>query len=218
MPTPVSDAEFRREVHQKLEDWVIKLQIKNSLLEEKIRKLIEPVLNLYGRMDSYDIIILNNKTPFVRLDAGVVLILTTGLFSEAQNDDEILGYIAHEIGHEYFTDYTIFTKHLFELVKSNGRERALSQRFADVLAILELECDAFAAITLSYLGYDSLAFIEGIERTAKKYKTVSDNLHPPAEMRRKVVTGVLADIKQSSAQRRISPIFKDIKQIIARQP
>lgn len=85
------------------------IRLKESDLEVEIRRLPHPVLSLYDRTN-YDLVILNHKQPYISLDSGVILYITTGLFADAESDDEILGYVAHEVAHEYFAEYSDYTK------------------------------------------------------------------------------------------------------------
>jgi hypothetical protein len=100
----------------------------------------------------------------------------------AKTDDELLGYVAHEVAHEYFDAYSLEAKHFLGIVKKTGNERFLSTHLTEVLGTIEIECDAFAALTLAYLGYDPLQFISGLEVIASNYPHAQVGFHPsPAE-------------------------------------
>lgn len=224
MPPPVSDPKQRAQIIDNLPAPFIKLRIRDEKLEKRIARLLEPVLSLYDRTDYYKLIIVNHPTPLFFSDSGVALVVTTGELMQIRSDDELLGYVAHEVGHEYFAQYSIYTKYLLAKVVENGKELPLSRRLDEMLALIELECDAFSALTLKYLGYDALAFIEGFERTARDYPNYSTGAHPPESVRRRVVSEILQsnlEIGQSEAgesktnsKRTVSPELASIKSYI----
>jgi len=192
MPAPVSDAVIRKKIIDDLPDYVPKLRVDNEALIGKVKKLIQPTLAIYGRDSVYELILIDHDTPLVMSDSGVVLVITTGALLEVSSDDEFLGFIAHEIGHEYFGIYSIYLKHLLQKVSDRGRESALVHNLRKMLAIIELQCDAFAAITLAFAGYDPVVFIDALERFAAKYKEHPMAYHPPVGMRRQVALGVVS--------------------------
>lgn len=92
---------------------VLKLKIENTEISTGLKKLFAPVLKLYGRDDVYEIIIFKQSTPIMFSDTGVVIVVSTGLIERAANDDEILGYVAHEVAHEYYAQYSIYSRYLY---------------------------------------------------------------------------------------------------------
>ncbi len=213
---PIENKELRKNLIQKIGNEFGRLRLKNEKLEKKVRKLISPVLSLYKRQNSYKLIILKHKVPYIMSNSGVVIVITTGLLTEVKNDDELLGFVAHEIGHEYFAEYTKYSEHLFKtIILAGDKEKALRRQFANALAILELQCDAFSAISLTHLGYNPIAFIEGLERMHKKFPTDPKTYHPPDEMRRRVVSEVILNTSVTLKQRKVSPILKEIKEYLA---
>jgi predicted Zn-dependent protease len=190
MPRPVLDPTIREGIIDHLPPYVAKLQIDNDSLIRKVKQLIAPVLSVYGREKTYDLIIVQHPTPLLMSDSGVVIVITTGMLNEVTNDDELLGLIAHEVGHEYFAQYSIYTRYLLQKVKESGNEMALIRNLSRILMLLELQCDAFASTTLSDLGYDPLAFVDCLERIAKKFPDHSIAFHPSEDIRRRVVAGL----------------------------
>ena len=190
MPKPVLDTKIREGIIDQLPPYVAKLRIDNDSLIRKVKQLIAPVLSVYGREKIYDLIIVRHPTPLLMSDSGVVIVITTGMLNEVTNDDELLGLIAHEVGHEYFAQYSIYTRYLLQKVKESGNELALIRNLSRVLMLLELQCDAFASITLSDLGYDPLAFVDCLERIAKEFPDHSIAFHPSEDIRRKVVASL----------------------------
>lgn len=187
MPAPVNDPKIRAEIHNELPLLVKQLKIEDPLAVERFRQVILPVLALFSRDKTYDIIVIKHSTPIMFSDTGVVLVISTGMIERAASDDELIGYVAHEIGHEYYARYSIYSKHLLKLIAENGRETALGRKYLEALAIIELQCDGFAVIALNMLGYNSLSFIEGFEKTSRDFPGHSYGYHPPDEQRRKLV-------------------------------
>lgn len=97
MPAAVTDVKTRSEILRQLPETVQKLKIEDSEPAEKLRKVIAPVLQLYGREKIYDIVIFRHATPIMFSDSGVVLVVSTGMIERAASDDELLGYTAHEV-------------------------------------------------------------------------------------------------------------------------
>ena len=216
MPRPNRDKKTRKLALKKINDEFGKIIVNDFDLKEKIRKLIYPILRFYDREKTYDLIIIKNKTPFIMNQSGVVLVISTGLLLETESDDALLGFIAHEVGHEYFIEYSKYSEHLFVTVKLNGNERALSRHFAHILAILELQCDAFAAITLAHLGYHPTAFAEAAERISGKFPVDPKAYHPSATMRKRVAREVLPKTLNQTGKQKFSPLFKKIRQAVSR--
>jgi hypothetical protein len=210
MPPPVTDEKFRASVMQHLPASLMKLQIDSDELKERVRGLLEPVLSVYGRLHVYEIIIVRHPTPMLMSDSGVVLVITTGMIERATSDDELLGYVAHEIGHEYFVTRSVPARQLLLAVSGNQCERAVTRKMAEVMALIELDCDAFAALTLAALKRDPLAFVEGLERTSRDYPDYANKIHPPEALRRAVVSGILpASALKSHSQQ--TPALRDLK-------
>jgi len=214
MPPPAIDKTFRASIQRQLPTTVTSLQIENLALRQAALVVLDPVLSLYGRNRVYDLIIVDAPAPMMMSDSGVALVVTTGMLRSATSDDELLGYVAHEIGHEYFRDYSIYSRHLIQLINDEGKEPVLTRRMAENMAIIELQCDAFAGLTLTDLGYQPSAFISGIERTAHDFPNYSTGFHPPAAERRKVVEGILPAAALSIKPRQ-SKAFLRLKELLA---
>jgi hypothetical protein len=191
MPPPTIDTKFRKKIIEGLPSFVEKLRVHDEILAMKLKLLMDPILSFYSRDKVYEIIIIRHDTPFLMSDSGVVLVISTGLINETQNDDELLGFLAHEVGHEYFQKYSIYSKHLLSLVEENGKEKALTRHLSAFLLILEAQCDAFAAITLSHLKYNPIAMANFLERTAKKFPHHSSDSHPSDSIRRNIISKVI---------------------------
>ncbi len=215
MPAPITDQTIRVGIIKQLPAAVTKLKITDEKLIESFRRAAAPVLQFYGRDKTYEIIIFRHSTPIMFSDTGVVLVVSTGLIEQSESDDEFLGYVAHEVGHEYYAAYSIYFRHVLKLIAENGREIALSRKIAEAMALIELQCDAFAALTLFRLNYDSLSFIKGMERTGRNFPNHAVGFHPPDQARRKLVEGIISN-SALTAKPKISGELKELKELINR--
>jgi predicted Zn-dependent protease len=144
-------------------------------------------------------------------DSGVVLLVTTGMIESAASDDELLGFAAHEVAHEYFVFYSVESRHLLQTISANGNESDLKRKMSEMLSLIELHCDAFAALTLTALHYNAIDFIRGLERTDAKFGDIRKDNHPATAIRRRVVEA-LAD---SSSQSRRSQTLRELQARLA---
>lgn len=190
MPPPTLNKEFRQSIHGNLPVEFQSQIIKDPQAIELLREVLKPVLVLYGRFDLYDIVIVRSPTPLMMSDSGVVLLVTTGMIENATSDDELLGLAAHEVAHEYFVFYSVESRHLLQTISSKGNEPDLRRKLSEVLGLIELHCDAFAAVTLSALHYDALDFIRALERIDAQYPNIPRDNHPATPVRRRVVEAI----------------------------
>lgn len=217
MPEPIADEAFKQRIIGNLPNYVGTLRIDDVSLHNNIVDLVTPILTVYGREKVYEIIVIDHDTPMVMSDSGVVLVITTGTFVEVKSPDELLGFIAHEIGHEYFGVYSVYLKILMQKVNERDREPVLVQGLTKLLAAIELQCDAFAAITLDFAGYDPTAFVDALERFALKFKDHPMAWHPPESIRRQVVNGVITKRSpQSKNGSKLQSLLDEIKTDIVR--
>jgi hypothetical protein len=110
---PVTDPVFRASIYKDLLPRISKIKVEDSRLLEALKVVLKPVLSFYGR--EYDIFIINDSTPILMSASGVALVVSTGMIKRARSDDELLGYVAHEVGHEFFSTYSIYSKYLLRL-------------------------------------------------------------------------------------------------------
>src|SRR5437762_1449953 len=151
--------------------------VNDPALTLAIRKAIAPVLDLYSRTEVYDILLLDHSVPLLMSDSGVLLCLTTGLLQRFESEDELLGYIAHEVGHEWFARRTVEARKQYELFLANGA-LAQANHAKEKLGIIELEADAFASLTLAYLGRSPLSYARSLQKVAAEFKNISVGNHP----------------------------------------
>jgi hypothetical protein len=213
MAPPATDQTFRAAIWRSLPVEFTKLIINDPQLAEGVRRVLDPVLSLYGRSRVYDLIIIDAATPMIMADSGVLLMISTGMVERAQSDDELLGYAAHETGHEFFVKYSVATNYLQSTIMAGGNEPVLARRAAELLAIIELQCDAFAALTLASLGYNPREFVKAIEQDSRDFPDYRTRAHPAEAERRKVVEDVVpaAALKVPPRQ---SKAFYHLKQML----
>jgi hypothetical protein len=216
MPAQVTDSRLRASIHENLPTAFDKTKLTDAGLIEAVRAVLEPVLSLYGRSQTYDIIVIDSSTPLMMSDSGVVLVISTGMIGRALSDDELLGYTAHEVAHEYFAQYSIYSRHLLQLIANGGNEPALRHHLTEVMALIELQCDAFAALTLASLGYNPLEFTKGIERTRLDFPNHGIGNHASEAQRRAVIEGVVAS-DLLKMQPRQSEAFRRLKLLLAKR-
>ena len=204
MPPPMVDPAFRKSIHDRLPRYITSRIIEDPGLVSAVRDLLKPVI-----MDRpYDLMIFDSPTPIAMSDSGVILAISTALLERASSDDELLGYASHEVAHEYFASYSIYSKHLLKLIGQNGKEPFLASHAVQILELIELQCDAFAALTLQQLGYDPLAFIEGLELTERDFPKHRIGNHPPNAQRRKLVQLLTTDRVKSRRDSGVKVIRK----------
>ena len=186
MPPSVTDAAYKKSAHAILPFK----ELQDRKLTAALKLVLRPLLLLYDRLEAYEIVIVDNPIPFAMLDSGVLLIISIEMIKRAENDDELLGYVAHEIGHEYFALYSNYSKYLLELVSQRDNEPVFRNFVVGALALIELQCDAFAALTLSSLDYSPLEFVSSMERLTSEFPKQVISSHPVIKQRRHVVEGL----------------------------
>lgn len=213
MPSVITDKKLCDDVMRKIPAVVRKLKIEDDGPTEKLREVVAPVLKLYGREKAYDAIIFRHPTPILFSDTGVVPVISTGMFGRAESGNELLGYAAHEVAHEYFASYPILSKHLLKPVVESGKKEAIERKPSRTPAIVELQCDAFAAATLAHLGYNPLFFIEGMEDIGRDFPAYRVGFDPFNAVRRRTVEQVVP-LKYLQSTPKTSNELKELKRLI----
>jgi hypothetical protein len=190
MPAPVRNEEFRRLVHASLPGEFISHQVDDPRLTLATRRAFAPVLDLYSRTNVYDIVLLNYSVPLIMSDSGVLLCLTTGLLRWVQTEDELLGYVAHEVGHEWLVRKTVELKNQYESYLARGADRQ-AKIVMEKLALIELEADSFASQTLAYLEKTPVEYVRSLQRSAIEYGDIPIGYHPSASQRAQVITSLV---------------------------
>lgn len=212
MPLPVTDAKFRQTIYDNLPPVVKKLRLVDSEIIAQFKKVVAPVLSLYERENVYDMIIVQTPKPFIFIDGGVALVVSTGLIERIESDDELLGLIAHEIAHEYFAEYSFHTKQILKAIAEGDREPALEGKYLEALSLIELHCDAFAALSLAHLKRRPLSFIDAIKRFESDYPAADAGFHPPNAMRRRLIEQLIP--KTSLAEAKSTSALKNLKRTL----
>lgn len=178
--------------------WSARRSTDTTLIKD-VQTLLAPVLALYHQ--DYTLFIIETRVPAILIDSGSILIISTGLLRRAQSDDELIGLVAHEVAHAFFSQRSIAAKELYaSLLAHHAQDSSGAQAALKSLARIELECDAVAARTLSVLRLNPREFIASVERInsdfpdeTSKPTELGVNWHPIVRLRRKVVEA-LADV------------------------
>ena len=190
MPAPIRNEEFRRSVHASLPPEFVRYRLDDPELTLATRRAFAPVLDLYSRTHVYDIVLLDHSVPIMMSDSGVLLCLTTGLLRWVQSEDELLGYVAHEVGHEWLVRRTVALKEQYERYLAAGADKQ-AKTVMENLALIELEADCFASVTLAYLEKTPVEYVKSLQRGSIGYRDIPLGYHPPESQRAQVITSVV---------------------------
>jgi hypothetical protein len=123
-------------------------------------------------------------------DSGVLLCLTTGLLRRMQSEDELLGYVAHEVGHEWLGRRTVELKKQYESYLASGAHWQANM-VREKLTLIELEADSFASLTLAYLGRTPIEYVRSLQKSARVYSDIPIGYHPHHSQRAQVITSLV---------------------------
>lgn len=192
---PSRNPKFKEFQAQRLKEWetteFAPYRLNDPALVAQLREVLMPVLRLYRRQDCFQIILINHKVPVMMNDSGVLLMVSTGLIERASSDDELLGHVAHEVAHDLFWRRTAQARGLLEIYRTGNSTSLLKQRATQELGKIELECDAFSAITLASIGRNPLTFARYLEMIERDFPDYIDPNLPPVELRAKVIESVI---------------------------
>jgi hypothetical protein len=167
-------------------------RLNDPVLAAQVREVFLPVLQLYNRQDCFEIIVVNHPVPIMMNDDGVLLMVTTGLIARAENDDELLGHVAHELGHDLHWRRAAKARSVTALYQARGSvDSPVARAAREELARIEMECDAFSAVTLSVLGRNPVFFGHYLEATERNYPAYLNPELPLASLRAKVIAKVV---------------------------
>lgn len=158
---------FRAAAVAALPGYIREQRITEGSLLRRVERVIAPVLELHSRQDCIELILFREYKPVGMLWRESVLVLSSGL-AAALEDAELLGIVAHEMGHSYFMD---------ELVAARNQSDVRAMR------VVELKCDAVAMLSLKLLGHqpgDHLRGLKKLERLLERMGLTSrrDESHP----------------------------------------
>jgi hypothetical protein len=190
MPAPVRDEEFRRRIHASLPEEFMRHLLNDPGLTLATRRAFAPVLDLYSRTHTYDIVLLDCSVPMIMSDSGVLLCLTTGLLRWVKTEDELLGYVAHEVGHEWLARRTVELKNQYESYLAGGADKQ-AKIVMEKLALIELEADCFASLTLAYLEKTPVEYVRSLQRSVMEYPDIPIGYHPRHSQRARVITSLV---------------------------
>lgn len=216
MPKPVTDAKFRQTIYDNLPSVLRKHRLNAPEIIAQLTIVCLPVLSIYDRGQVYDIILIQTPKPMIFLETATLLVISTGLLEGVKSDDELLGLVAHEVGHEYFLEYSFYTKQILKTITEGNREPSLERKYLEALSLIELHCDAFAALTLTYIQQSPGSFIDAIERFGQDYPADPNGYHPQVAARRLLVEQIVpgkhlqAKPKVSAALQRLKNLLKNI--------
>lgn len=176
--------------------WSARRSTDTALIKD-VQTLLAPVLALYHQ--DYTLFIIETRVPAILIDSGSILVISTGLLRRVQNDDELFGFVAHEVAHAFFSQRSIAAKELYaSLLASHAQDSSGALAALKSLARIELECDAVAARTLTVLRLNPREFIASVERITTDFPDETSkptelgvNWHPVTQLRRKVVEALM---------------------------
>ncbi len=214
-------SEFQKE---RLEEWR-KTEFAPHLLDDPrvtalVLEIIRPALALYRRHDCFKLLVVEHRVPVAMNDSGVLLMITTGLIERASSDDEILGHVAHELDHDIHWRRTARARQTLELYELHGAgTELLARQQREELAKIELECDAFSAVTLAAMGRNPAVFGRYLLAAAHDYPDLVAENMPLAEERARVIehvvpaTALSTPPRQSGALKKLKALLEAHKQL-----
>jgi hypothetical protein len=193
---PSGNPKFKEFQAERLREWeateFAKYRLDDPQITALVAEVIRPVLRLYGRENCFKLIIIDHPAPVAMNDSAVILMFSTGMLERATSDDELLGHTAHEVGHDLFWRRTAQARQALELHRTGTAGATMIERQAyDELLKIELECDAFGAVTLAAMGRNPLATARSHETFAREYPDYTRPDLPPAALRVEVIEGVV---------------------------
>lgn len=139
---------YRTAAREALPAHIRTQRITEGRLLRRVEWAIRPVLELHSRSDAVELVLFQDNRPYAMLFRDCVLVLSTGL-AAALEDAELIGIVAHELGHAYF---------IGELALAHGAKDLRSMK------VVELKCDAVAILTLKLLGHEAAGLLRGLRK------------------------------------------------------
>lgn len=194
MPAPATtNAAAHPEILASLPSEIAKLRIADQELEEAVAQVLGPVLSQYGRGRSYQIVVINYDAPTIMSDSVTTLVISTGFLQRAPSDDALLGAVAHEIAHEFYARRLRDLKQQYRLLSAASENGAAMEATRVQIAKLELDCDAFAAMTLAVIGRNPKEFSDLLVGISKDFHEQIAPDHPSTALRAQFITSIVPE-------------------------
>ena len=193
---PSGNPKFKEFQAERLKEWesteFAQYRLDDPQITTLVAEVIRPVLRLYRRENCFKLIIIDHPAPVAMNDSGVILMFSTGMLERTTSDDDLLGHAAHEVGHDLFWHRTAQARQILELHSNADAGTPLTERQAyEELFKIELECDAFSALTLAAMGRTPLPTARFHEAVGRDYPNYTRPDLPPADLRVKVIKSVV---------------------------
>lgn len=216
---PSGNPRFAEFQEQRLNEWnaseFAPYRLNNPALVAQVRQVLLPVLRLYRRQDCFEIIVIKHPVPIMMNDSGVLLMVSTGLIERATSDDELLGHIAHELGHDLLWRETASARETLARYKERGDLDPRATREArEALGRVELECDAFSAVTLAAIGRNPLYFGEYLKAIEHDFPDYLNPALPACVVRASVIRSVVP-VAACRVAPQTTPAFKALKRALS---
>lgn len=213
---PSGNPKFKEFQAERLREWeaseFAKYRLDAPQITALVAEVIRPVLRLYRRENCFKLLIIDHPAPVAMNDSAVILMFSTGMLERATSDDELLGHTAHEVGHDLFWRRTAQARQALEFHRIGAAGAAMTERQAyDELLKIELECDAFSAVTLAAMGLNPLAMAHSHETFARDYPDYARPDLPPVDLRVRVIEGV---VPAAHATPQTSEAFTKLKALL----
>ena len=204
---------------ERLKDWEASefapYRVNDPAVVTQVREILNPVLQLYNRQNCFAIILIDHPVPVMMNDNGVLMMISIGLIERARSDDEILGHVAHELAHDLHWRRTAKARSTIAFYqKRGGLNSAQAREAREELARIEMECDAFSAVTLSALGRNPILFGQYLEATERDYPDYLSLDLPSANLRAKVIAEVVP-VAADHVAPQTTEAFRKLKTMLA---
>lgn len=215
---PSGNHKFKEFQAERLREWeateFAKYRLDDPQITALVAEVIRPVLRLYGRENCFKLLIIDHPAPVAMNDSAVILMFSTGMLERATSDDELLGHTAHELGHDLFWRRTAQARQVLELhrIESVGTLSTERQSLEELMKI-ELECDAFSAVTLAAISRNPIPTARAHEAFARDYPEYSRPDLPPSALRVKVIEGI-APAAAAHTPPQLSEAFTKLKALL----
>jgi hypothetical protein len=136
--------------------------------------VLSPVLAQFQWQDSIEVVVIDQKAPFIGLYRESIFIVTTSVI-KMLTSDQIRASFAHELAHQCFIE---------ELIAADRAQDAAAHH------LVEYKCDLIAALALNNIGQSPFTLIDGIAKIEQHYRNNSNyrpdiSGHPESPERKK---------------------------------